>query len=271
MTGVAPAPSPASSPAPWADAVLAAAALAVDPAGLGGAVLRSPPSPLRDQWLKLLCQGQPADAPWRRVPLHVTDGRLFGGLDLAATLRAGKPLAERGLLAECDGGLLILASAERLSAATAARLTATLDRGMVAVERDGTTARHRTRFGIVALDEGLDDSEAVPPALADRLALHIDLNGLRRGDSPQSVFAPEEIARARRRLRDVKASESDVELLCSVALALGTGSLRAEALALGFARIHAALHGRPAVARPDCEARGPPGAGTAGEPSAVTR
>ncbi|WP_299399008.1 magnesium chelatase subunit D [Pelagibius sp.] len=258
MTGQAPARQGASGsspgPSPWADAVLAAAALAVDPAGLGGVVLRSPPSPLRDNWLDLLRQGQPPDAPWRRVPLHVTDGRLFGGLDLAATLRAGKPLAERGLLAECDGGMLILASAERLSAATAARLTATVDRGMVAVERDGTTARHSARFGIVALDESLDDSEAVPPALADRLALHIDLNGLRRGESPETVFTPEEIAQARKRLRTVTAAESDVELLCGVALALGTGSLRAEALALRFARVHAALHGRTTLAKADCEA-----------------
>ena len=39
--------------------------------------------------------------------LHITDSRLLGGLDLAATLRAGRPVAERRLLADSDGALLL--------------------------------------------------------------------------------------------------------------------------------------------------------------------
>ncbi|WP_299622313.1 magnesium chelatase subunit D [Pelagibius sp.] len=239
---------------PWQDAALGAAALAVDPVGLGGAVLRSPPSPLRDHWLSLLRGYLPKETPWRRVPLHVTDGRLFGGLDLAATLRAGRPLAERGLLAECDGGILLLASAERVAAATAARLTATMDSGFVAVERDATKARHPARFAIVALDESLDDEDGMASALTDRLALHIDLSGMGRYGDLLPAFTANDIERARSRLATVEAAESDIELLCGIALALGVGSLRGEALALRFARVHAALHGRAAVAKADAEA-----------------
>ena len=40
-------------------------------------------------------------------------GRLLGGLDLAATLHAGRPVAERGMLAEANGGIVLLAMAER--------------------------------------------------------------------------------------------------------------------------------------------------------------
>ena len=55
------------------------------------------------------------------IPCSVRDGRLLGGLDLAATLRAA-PVEQKGLLAEADGGVVILAMAERLDAGTSAEL-----------------------------------------------------------------------------------------------------------------------------------------------------
>jgi magnesium chelatase subunit D len=121
----------------WADAQLAAALLAVDPLGLGGAVLRAGPGPMRDAWLDHMKALLPAGAPLRRVPAGIEDERLFGGLDLAATLKAGRPLASRGVLAESDGGLVILAMAERLGAETAGRIAQVLDRGAVEMEREG--------------------------------------------------------------------------------------------------------------------------------------
>jgi hypothetical protein len=53
---------------PWADAVRAAALLAVDPAGLNGAVVRAMPGPAREGWLSALKTMLPADAPMRRRP-----------------------------------------------------------------------------------------------------------------------------------------------------------------------------------------------------------
>ena len=102
--------SPAPS-GPWAEAGLAAALLAIDPPGTGGAVLRAPHGPVRDHWLALLRGLLPEGSPWRRVPVHATEARLIGGLDLAATLRAGRPVAEAGLLAESHGDIAVLAIA----------------------------------------------------------------------------------------------------------------------------------------------------------------
>src|SRR3954471_8440424 len=90
------------------DAGLAATLLAVDPAGLGGASLRAGPGPARDRWLALLRYLLPAGTPFRKVPSNVPDGRLLGGLDLAATLATGRRSVERGVLAEADGGLVLL-------------------------------------------------------------------------------------------------------------------------------------------------------------------
>ena len=106
---------PAAEPTPaWENAVLAASLFAVDPAGLGGVSLRAAAGPVRDRWIALLRGVLPPETRMRRVPCHVEDGRLLGGLDLPATLQAGRPVVERGILAEADGGVVMLAMAERL-------------------------------------------------------------------------------------------------------------------------------------------------------------
>ena len=73
-----------------------AALFAVDPSGLGGVALRSPAGPAREEWLTLLEKLLPASAPVRRVPLNINDAALLGGLDLGATLSAGRPIAQQG-------------------------------------------------------------------------------------------------------------------------------------------------------------------------------
>jgi len=97
--------------AAWSDALRAACLFATDPAGFGGVNVRAHAGPVRDEWLRVLRQLLPGGAAFRRVPVHVTEARLLGGLDLAATLGQGRPVAERGLLAEADGGVLLLSSA----------------------------------------------------------------------------------------------------------------------------------------------------------------
>ena len=72
----------------WDDALLAARLFCVDPVGTGGVRLRSPYGPVRERWLALMQAGLEAGAPVRRLPPHIADERLLGGLDLAATLGA---------------------------------------------------------------------------------------------------------------------------------------------------------------------------------------
>ncbi len=238
----------------WLDAELAAALLAVDPVGLAGVVLRALPGPLRDRWLDRLRVLLGSTAPLRRVPLHVPDGRLLGGLDLAATLEAGRPVAERGILAESDGGVLLLPMAERLSTATAARLCQVLDSGEVRLERDGLAHASATRIGVVALDEGMAPEERPPSALLDRLALHLDLSHCALRDVLLPRLGPGEVAAARERLQGVRATPELTRALCECALALGIASIRAPMLALRVARAAAALAERDAVADEDAAA-----------------
>ena len=228
----------------WEDAVKVALLLATNPVGLGGASVRAGAGPVRDRWLALLSElmgGQPL----RRVPLHINDERLMGGLDLAATLQRGRPVAARGLLAEAHGGAVVLAMAERLAASTVSRLTAVLDTGELVLERDGVSARSTVRLGVVALDEGLDD-EHVPAALLDRLAFLLDLSEVSHTTvaDPLPADWAQAVADARPLMRQVLATDDTVQALCHTAMALGIGSLRTTLLAVQVARTAAALAGR---------------------------
>ena len=135
----------------WAVAALAARAFRDDPSL--GIRLRARAGPVRDAWLALV-------GPLRKIPLGADDDALFGGLDVAATLTAGRPVHRSGLLDRTDP--LLLPSAERCAPDLGGRLAQVLDGG---------------RHGLVALDEGID-GEAPPAALTDRLALVVDLDGI---------------------------------------------------------------------------------------------
>jgi magnesium chelatase subunit D len=219
-----------------------AALFAVDPCGLGGVALRASASPPRDEWLALLKKLLPLGTPLRRIPLNINDPALLGGLDLGATLSAGRPIAQQGVLAHADGGVVMLAMAERILPGTAARLAAVLDTQEVAIERDGLALRLPARLGVVALDEGMDDDEQVPAALLDRLAFLVRLQPSDPVDDAQDWQA-QDISAARALLPRVQVSDATVQALCAAALALGVYSLRAPLFALKAARCAAALDG----------------------------
>ncbi|HEU4457694.1 MAG TPA: magnesium chelatase subunit D [Methylibium sp.] len=238
----------------WPDALDIAALAAVDPGGLGGVLLRARPGLVRDAWLEgfesLLARGTPV----RRLPSHADASRRLGGLDLAATLSSGRPVAQRGVYAEAHGGWLFVPMAERLDAAVGAELCRALDTGEVVVEREGVSRTDAAGFGVVAFDEGeaADDARAAP-ALRDRLAFELDLASLGWRDTLAALDTHDRdaVQAARQRLLRVTAGDDIVEALCAAALALGVGSLRAPAQALRAARVLAALKGRDEVSAED--------------------
>jgi magnesium chelatase subunit D len=165
----------------------------------------------------------PPATPWRRLPPGIGDDGLLGGLDLAAALAAGRPVTRAGLLAEADGGLIVVPMAERLPPGTASRLAAALD--------TGTASERGARFGVILLDEGEAD-ETVADALADRLAFRLDLTGI--GIADTEADDPETVP-------DADPAEADpLATLCTLADALGVMSLRGPILAARVARALAA-------------------------------
>ncbi len=228
----------------WADAVLAASLFAIDPVGFGGVRVRASAGPVRDRWLAYLRALVPPDAPWRRVPLHAAESRLLGGLDLAATLAAGRPVGERGLLAEADGGVLVLPMAERFAAVTAGYLGSAMDTQCVALERDGFGQALPARFGVVALDEGTTPDEQPPHGLLDRLAFDVALNGISLGVVDGAAMPERSPWAESLQLGKVVVSPALVEALCAAAVSLGIDGLRASLFAVRATRVAAALAGR---------------------------
>jgi magnesium chelatase subunit D len=220
------------APPAFADAVQAATLLAVDPAGLGGMVLRSWAGPVREDYLAHLIALFPAGTKVKKIPLNISDDRLLGGLDLAATLSAGRPVIAAGIMAEARGGILLLAMAERISAGTAAKLAAAADQG--------------GEFAVIALDEGIGPDEAAPASLAHRLAFTVN-------ELPGGVSWPSQasIAKARAALPSVVCGAEVLEQICAISAMLGVASLRACIFAQRAACAAAALRGAAAVEEPD--------------------
>ncbi len=225
----------------WHDVVTAVEVVAVSPLGCGGLLVRAWPGPVRD----LLCEWvRTVMTPVLRLPLHITEDRLLGGLSLASTLETGRVVVERGVLSQADGGVVVVPMSERLDSTIAAHLCAALDQHQLALERDGLTQVMPCRIAVLALDEGLDD-EATSPALADRLGVHLDLRELAPRHLPPAV-QPEaaNVQLGRARLKATQVSDEVVVALCETAAQLGVASLRAPVLAVAVARAHAALRGR---------------------------
>jgi len=238
---------------PWERANYAAALFAVDPTSCG-VRLRAGPGPARDAWLEALRNCLPEPAPLRRVPLGIGDDRLLGGLDLSETLRLGRPIFDAGLMAQADGCVLMFAMADRLSSSAAARIVSVMDNGEISVERDGLARRMPARVGVVALDEGLGDDEHPPPALLDRLALYVDLDGVSYASIGSQLFTRDEIADARTLLPSIVTDDKAIEALVVIAAQLGVASLRAPLKALIVARAACALRGGARVDENDIAA-----------------
>ena len=170
-----------------AEGSLAAALLAVDPRGLGGAVLQTADRDAALGWARALHGALPHRAPWRLLPPGVDADRLVGGADLTATLggATGAPGVTRGVLAEAHGGVLVVPSAQRATALAISSVAATLDTGEVRVERDTVAATHRARSLVVTWS---DDADAtVPAALTERLAFHVALGRGRAGGGIETL------------------------------------------------------------------------------------
>lgn len=215
-----------SAPAdPLNDAILAANLFTQAPLRFGGMVLRGH-SPARDGLVAAIA----AHIPCRRLPIHVDDERLLGGIDIAASLAAGKPVVTHGLLAEAQGGVLIVPMAERMGEALAGRLAQALDDKQIA---------------LILLDDAQDADEGPPLALMERLAFQCDLTHSRQYEAAIGEVAVGEVA---------PLDDEGLSAIAATGAALGVHSVRALIHTGEAALSHAQLCGRGAAEKPDLEA-----------------
>lgn len=212
----------------FADASLALDLFLTAPGQLGGLALRGA-GPARDALVERLKTALPV----RRLPANVDDERLLGGIDLPASLVAGRSVMQAGILSELRGGVLLVPMAERLTDAIAGRLAQAIDSG-------------NGGFGLVLLDDGIGSEQAPPPSLCERVAFRLDLSESRPFDLPAREPALP--------LAEVEPGHGEVlTALATTAMVLGIGSVRALLFALAAARAHAALNHRRRLADEDLQ------------------
>jgi magnesium chelatase subunit D len=211
------------------DTLMAARLLAAAPRRLGGIWLRGP-GPEREAALALLTAAFHG-RPLRRVPVHIDEERLCGGLDVAASLSAGHRIEQTGMLQEAAGGLLVVPMAERLSAMVAGRIAQAMDAG--------------TGFALVLLDDGTED-EVPPVSLTERVAFWCEGMGSPATSSspvaerPSASALPVAPPTGSGQTEGANAEKS----LANLSLALGVDSARALLFAQAATRLHAEWHAR---------------------------
>lgn len=228
----------------WDHAQLALLLLQVDPHGLGGVWLKSGYSPARQIWLEQL---QSCALPVLRMPHHIDQERMLGGMDLSATLAQGRVVEQMGLLAQADRGVVVVSMSEKLSSQTLAMLLQAHDQGLVHALALGNT--HPSRFGLVALDESQDDEPGVASKLKERLAFWLDIQAVDIAKAQEKIdlLSSEELREIRTSLAQIQPTDAQMRALCEVSVALGVESLRAPLLALRLACVHAAVHARESI------------------------
>jgi len=232
----------------WLRALQVAQLLVINPHGLGGVIIRARSGPVRDRWLAYLntvAQLGGMRLPLRKMPLGISDENLIGGIDLDQTLLTGKAVLRQGLLAQCDQQLLIMPMAERVEVGAVAKVVSALDNGFISIERDGQSRRIKSNFGVVALDEGIEDDEHPNEKIRQRAAFLLNLDILGWRDLPESDddFVPdaELLQDARENFSNVTVSEDSLDALVGVAEQLGVISIRALNLAINTAKCLAAF------------------------------
>lgn len=199
--------------AAWQRACLALRLLSIDPQGLRGMVIRARSGPVREALVSALSCLKP---PLLKLHPAMPRDALLGGLDLSQTLALGHLVETPGLLRQ--PGTWVLTMAERCPPDLAAILANALDQQPGAV--------------LILLDEGAEPDERAPKVLTERLAFHVDLDGIGRlGATPPP----------RRKTPSIEPDlpEGAVATLTTLAARLGIHTMRAPLMAVAAMRARA--------------------------------
>ena len=251
--------------AAWNDAITSLQLLQIDPHGFGGIWLKAPFGPVRERWLQAL---QNSSVKTVKLPGSIDLERLLGGIDLSTTLQTGQLHMQNGLLQQAHQGAVCISMAERFPSALVAPIAQAMDTQTIpALNVKSDAAPINTQFGVIALDESLEDDAPIGKALQERLGIWLDLKDLAPSDiqamtvdaldsDSQAIdvqFSEAHLQQMQALLRKLQWTHDQALAMCATAQGLGIDSLRIPSLALRVACCHAALNLRTTVEDEDLE------------------